>query len=515
MFRKVIISLILICQLSIIQAFCKNPGQDSLLYIKNFSADFNTNLDSMINQWYVKNAIKTDYSLNDIDTIKVIPEFSDSIYIERLQRIPSVVELSYNKIVRNYIHVYTKQRREGVSRMVGLSDYYFPKIEEIFEGYGIPTELKYMAVIESALNPRAVSRVGATGMWQFMYGTARMYDLTVNSYVDERRDPIKSAHAAALFMKDLYAMFNDWTLVIAAYNCGPGNVNKAIRRTGGKRDFWEIYYHLPRETRGYVPAYIAATYTFNYYKEHNLSPIYPEISIATDTILISENLHLKQVSEVLNIPLKALQDLNPQYKENIIPAKGTSFSITIPIEYIGSFIDLQDSIFNFKDSIYFNADNTIRNPQKSYYVPQAPTNRDKLIYTVKSGDNLGFISEWYNVRTSDIRYWNNVRGNMIRVGQKLNIYVPKGTASKYADINSLSFEQKQQRIGKSTSKIEEPITQSTDNSYIYYKVKSGDTLWEIAKKYEGVTETDIMNLNNISSGRSLKAGQMIKIKLKG
>jgi membrane-bound lytic murein transglycosylase D len=399
--------------------------------------------------------------------------------------------------------------------MVGLSDYYFPKIEEIFESYGIPTELKYMAVIESALNPRAVSRVGATGMWQFMYGTARMYDLTVNSYVDERRDPIKSAHAAALFMKDLYAMFNDWTLVIAAYNCGPGNVNKAIRRTGGKRDFWEIYYHLPRETRGYVPAYIAATYTFNYYKEHNLSPIFPEIPIATDTILISENLHLKQVSEVLNIPLKALMDLNPQYKENIIPAKGTSFPLTIPIEYIGSFIDLQDSIFNYKDSVYFNADNTIRNPQKSYYVPQAPTNRDKLIYTVKSGDNLGFISEWYHVRTSDIRYWNNVRGNMIRVGQKLNIYVPKGTASKYADINSLSFEQKQQRIGKSTSKVEEPVAQTTDNGYIYYKVKSGDTLWEIAKKYSGVTENDIMKLNNMTSGRSLKAGQVIKIKLKG
>ena len=514
MFRKIFISIIFISQLSISQSICKNPGEDSLLYIKNFSTDFNTNLDSLLNQWYIKNAIKTDYSLNDLDTIEVIPEFSDSIYIERLQRIPSVVELSYNKIVRNYIHVYTKQRREGVSRMVGLSDYYFPKIEEIFEGYGIPTELKYMAVIESALNPRAVSRVGATGMWQFMYGTARMYDLTVNSYVDERRDPIKSAHAAALFMKDLYAMFNDWTLVIAAYNCGPGNVNKAIRRTGGKRDFWQIYYHLPRETRGYVPAYIAATYTFNYYKEHNLSPIYPEIPIATDTILIFENLHLKQVSEVLNIPLKALRDLNPQYKENIIPAKGTSFPITIPIEYIGSFIDLQDSIFNFKDSIYFNADNTIRNPQKSYYIPQAPTNRDKLIYTVKSGDNLGFISEWYHVRTSDIRYWNNVRGNMIRVGQKLNIYVPKGSASKYADINSLSFEQKQQRIGKSTSKVEEPITQSTDNSYIYYKVKSGDTLWEIAKKYSGVTETDIMRLNNMTSGKSLKAGQVIKIKVK-
>jgi len=516
MIRKIFISFIIISQLSVINSFGKNLGKDSLLYIKNYSADFNTNLDSLLNQWYVKNSIKTDYSLIDSNANQTIPEFSDSVYIERLQRIPSVVELSYNKIVRNYIHVYTKKRREGVGRMVGLSDYYFPKIEEIFEGYGIPTELKYMAVIESALNPRAVSRVGATGMWQFMYGTARMYDLTINSYVDERRDPIKSAHAAALFMKDLYAMFNDWTLVIAAYNCGPGNVNKAIRRTGGKRDFWQIYYHLPRETRGYVPAYIAATYTFNYYKEHNLSPIYPEIPIATDTIQISENLHLKQVSEVLNIPLKALRDLNPQYKENIIPAKGTSFPITMPMEYIGSFIDLQDSIFNYKDSIYFNADNSIRNPKRSYYVPQAPTNRDKLIYTVKSGDNLGFISEWYHVRTSDIRYWNNVRGNMIRVGQKLNIYVPKGKASKYADINKLSFEEKQRRIGKTVSKTSsKPKIESVNANYIYYKVKSGDTLWEIAKKYEGVTETDIMNLNNISSGRSLKAGQMIKIKSKG
>ncbi len=515
MFRKIFISFIIISQLSVFQSFCKNPGKDSLLYIKNFSADFNTNLDSMINQWYVKNAVKTDYTLNNQDSVQLIPEFNDSVYIERLQRIPSVVELSYNKIVRNYIHVYTKQRREGVGRMVGLSDYYFPKIEEIFESYGIPTELKYMAVIESALNPRAVSRVGATGMWQFMYGTARMYDLTVNSYVDERRDPIKSAHAAALFMKDLYAMFNDWTLVIAAYNCGPGNVNKAIRRTGGKRDFWQIYYHLPRETRGYVPAYIAATYTFNYYKEHNVSPIYPEIPIATDTILISENLHLKQVSEVLNIPLKALRDLNPQYKENIIPAKGTSFPITIPLEYIGTFIDLQDSILDYKDSVYFNADNTIKNPQKSYYVPQKPTNRDKLIYTVKSGDNLGFISSWYRVKASDIRYWNNIRGNMIRVGQKLNIYVPKGSSSKYANINSLSFEEKQRRIGKTTTRTEEIKTEPMNNSYVYYKVRYGDTIWEIAKKYLGVTEDDIMKLNNITSGRSLKAGQMIKIKLKG
>jgi membrane-bound lytic murein transglycosylase D len=512
MLKKSFILFIILSQISLSQAnepFNKDTISDPVHTYSNFDI----NLDSLVNLWYLQNAIKTDYSDTCISSI--IPEFSDSVYINRLQKLPSIIDLSYNKIVRNYIHVYTKKRRRSVETMIGLSDYYFPMIEEIFESYGIPTELKYMAVIESALNPRAVSRVGATGMWQFMYGTARMYDLTINSYIDDRRDPIKAAHAAALFMKDLYSMFNDWTLVIAAYNCGPGNVNKAIRRSGGKRDFWEIYYHLPRETRGYVPAYIAAAYTFNYYSEHNLHPRYPEIPIATDTIIITDNLHLKQVSEVLNIPLKALQDLNPQYKQNIIPAHSTDLCITLPLEYIGSFIDLEDSIFNYKDSIFFNADNTIRNPKKSYYVPQAPTNRDKLIYTVKSGDNLGFISSWYNVKASDIRYWNNIRGNMIRVGQKLNIYVPKGNASNYANINKLSFEQKQKQIGKSTSRSEEIKSEPRDNNYVYYKVKYGDTLWDIAKKYSSVTENDILKLNNMTNGKSLKAGQYIKIKLKG
>jgi len=512
MFKKYFILFIIFSQVSLSRAnepFNKDTISDPVHTYSNFDV----NLDSLINLWYLQNAIKTDYS--DTSFSEIIPDFPDSVYINRLQQLPSIIELSYNKIVRNYIHVYTKKRRKSVETMIGLSDYYFPIIEDIFESYGIPTELKYMAVIESALNPRAVSRVGATGMWQFMYGTARMYDLTINSYIDDRRDPIKAAHAAALFMKDLYSMFNDWTLVIAAYNCGPGNVNKAIRRTGGKRDFWEIYYHLPRETRGYVPAYIAAAYTFNYYQEHNLHPRYPEIPIATDTIGLSDNLHLEQVSEVLNIPLKALQDLNPQYKRNIIPAKGTNLSITIPLEFVGAFIDQEDSIFNYKDSIYFNADNTIRNPKKSYYVPQAPTNRAKLLYTVKSGDNLGFISSWYNVKASDIRYWNNIRGNMIRVGQKLNIYVPKGKASSYTSVNKLSFEQKQKRIGKSVSRPEEINSNPIDNNYVYYKVRYGDTLWEIAKKHQGISETDILKLNNMTSGKSLKAGQYIKIKLKG
>lgn len=517
MYKRLFLLIIISSQFLCSRASVNSTTKDTLSISPTVITDFETNLDSLIQLWYVKNTIKTDYNLPSNDSVFVVPEFSDTIYIERLQNIPSIIDLSYNKIVRNYIHVYTKQRRESVGTMIGMSDYYFPKIEEIFESYGIPTELKYMAVIESALNPRAVSRVGATGMWQFMYATARMYDLTINSYVDERRDPIKSAHAAALFMKDLYSMFNDWTLVIAAYNCGPGNVNKAIRRSGGKRDFWQIFYRLPRETRGYVPAYIAAAYTFNYYEEHGIVPQFPEIPIATDSIIISDNLHLKQVSEVLGIPLKALRDLNPQYKLDIIPGKGSKYPLTLPINFTGEFIDQEDSILAYKDSVFFNSDNTIRNPQKSYYVPQAPTNRDKIIYTVKSGDNLGYISEWYHVRTSDIRYWNNVRGNMIRVGQKLNIYVPQGSAGKYADINKISFEEKQRRIGKTVSKPTETKTktESTNTNYVYYKVRSGDTLWEIAKKYQGVTENDIMELNNISSGRSLKAGQTIKIKPKG
>jgi len=512
MFKSKIIFISIFSLLFSFNSFADEREKDSLKFGVEYYSNFEDNLDSLLNIWYVKNAIKVNYNPIYDNSFADIPEFSDSVYIERLKNIPSVINLPYNGIVRNYIHVYTKKRRENVQAMIGLSDYYFPIIEEIFEGYGIPTELKYMAIIESALNPNAVSRVGATGMWQFMYGTARMYNLTVNSYVDERRDPVKSAHAAAKFMQDLYSMFNDWTLVIAAYNCGPGNVNKAIRRTGGKRDFWEIYYYLPRETRGYVPAYIAAAYTMNYYQEHYISPVIPKITMATDTIMINDNLHLKQVSEVLGIPFQLLRDLNPQYKIDIIPAKGTKYPITIPMDFTGRFISFQDSIYRYKDSLFFTADNTIKSPQKSYYIPQAPTGKEKLVYTVKSGDNLGFISEWYNVGLSDLRYWNNIRGNTIRVGQNIAIYVSKSNVSKYSSINTMSFEDKQRRVGKSVIPPDEiqPTPVVTGN-YVYYKVRSGDTLWDIAKKYPGVTESDIMKLNNMSSGRSLKAGQTIKI----
>lgn len=490
----------------------------TFLHEEVWDTGFDRNLDSLMQLWYVRYSITPD-SLKlpvALENDKIIPEYPDSVYIERLSRIPTLIPLTYNNIVRNYIHVYTKKRRDQLEVMLGLADYYFPVFEEIFDYYGLPSELKYLAVIESALNPRAVSRVGATGMWQFMFGTARAYGLTINSLVDERRDPVKSTHAAAKYLRDLYDIYKDWTLVIAAYNCGPGNVNKAIRRSGGKKSYWDLYYFLPRETRGYVPAYIAATYAMNYYDEHNLVPGSISLPLAADTIMINDNLHLKQVSEVLQVPLDLLRDMNPQYKKDIIPGKSRSFAIKIPVNHTLDFISLQDSIFAYKDSIYFNPANTIINPTRSRYVPQAPTGRTKLYYTVKSGDTPGHISEWYHVGLSDLRYWNRIR-NMIRTDQKLVVYVPPSKAVKYRKINSMTFAEKQRSIGKSVpvqAKVQSDNPIPDDHDYEYYKVRYGDNIWEIARKFPGVTQTDILQLNKLSSSDKIHPGQRLKIKKK-
>ncbi len=491
------------------------------LELMEFYGAFESNLDSLVNLWYIENnpGVEPDTSwIAGSDS--VFTHLPDSVYIDRLSRIPARADLTYNKYVRNYIRVYLGKRSELVEVMVGMSEYYFPVFEEIFDYYGIPLELKYCAIIESALNPRAVSKAGATGVWQFMYGTGKMYGLTINSLVDERRDPVKSADAAARMMKSLYGIYGDWLLVIAAYNCGPGNVNRAIRRAGGKRNFWDIYYFLPRETRGHVPAFIAATYAMHYYSEHGLQAKPLTLPMPVDTIMIQDHLHLEQVAHVLGISKKMLRDINPQYKWDIIPGREKPYALKIPVEYSTQFIELQDSIFSWNDSVYFNQDKLTKTPEyySSKYVPKAPgPGMVSLSYTIKSGDNLGFISEWYNVRLSDLKYWNNIYGSTIRAGKKLIVFVPKSKEEQYRKIEQMSFAQKQRSIGKVVAETNPGPRNLTgkDSDYVLYTIKSGDSLWEIAKQFPGITDTDLIELNDLGDGDNIKPGMVIRIKPKG
>jgi membrane-bound lytic murein transglycosylase D len=377
-----------------------------------------------------------------------------------------------------------------------------------------------MAVIESALNPNAVSRMGATGLWQFMYSTGRMYGLTINSVIDERRDPLKSTYAAAKFIKDLYSIYHDWILVIAAYNCGPGNVNKAIRRSGNKKDYWEIYYRLPRETRGYIPQYIAAVYAVNYYSEHNLQPLPLNIPVATDTIMVNKDIHLTQISEVMRIPLGELRALNPQYKTGLVPGSSKPSALTLPMNHLGDFIDLNDTIRGYKSDVYLSKSNRIADPSRSSYLPADLKGKTKLIYRVKDGDNIGFISEWYRVGLSDLRYWNNIYRNSIRVGQRLVIYVDPTKSEFFSKINSMSFADKQAMTGKSITSNSQPVVANvpelvdTVGEFITYTVRNGDTIWDIVKMFENVTTSQVLSLNNISDPQKIKVGQRLKIKRK-
>jgi membrane-bound lytic murein transglycosylase D len=471
--------------------------KDSTLEGLTQMARFGSNLDSLLNLWYVQIAQDTVnppfiFEPDSINSKTLLP---DSVYIQRLANITSVFELTYNSIVKSFINAYTNRHREKVEVMLGISDFYMPLFEEVLDMYQIPIELKILPVIESALNPRAVSRAGATGLWQFMYGTGRRYNLTINSYVDERRDPIASSHAAARFLKDLYAIYGDWTLVIAAYNCGPGNVNKAIRRSGGKRNYWDIYYYLPKETRGYVPAFIAATYAFNYHKEHNIKPTPMTLPLTIDTIMVSGMLHFEQIASVLNIPLKTIRDLNPQYKLDIIPAKQKQLSLKLPLEYVGPFIDRQNEIFAYKDSFYFNSKN-VMNPSRftASYLHEVPSGSQKITYKVKDGDVLGSIAIKYKVSVAQLRNWNDLRGNTIRIGQNLTVYVPKNSTQV-------------------TAQNQVPPPADGDSNYIYHKVQQGDTLWDIAKLYPGVSPSDIKQANNLTTDK-LTPGQVLKIKPK-
>ena len=478
---------------------------------------FSEKIDSASNVWQLNNQMNADSMelQNVMDFPKNIP---DSVYIKRLMESEQVIDLSYNKVVRNFIQMYTEKKRSQVEMMLGVSEYYFPIFEEVLDKYDLPLELKYLPIIESALNPLAMSRAGANGLWQFMYGTAKNMQLEITSFVDERRDPLKSSEAAARYLKQLYETYGDWQLAIAAYNCGPGNVNRAIRRSGGKTDYWEIYYRLPRETRGYVPAFIAATYVMNYYKEHLLIPQVPDIPVNVDTIIVNNYLHFEQVAEILDMDKNEIYSLNPMYRRNVIPAKVTKpYPLVLPEAKIMEFIDKDTSVFAWNREKYF-PDNTLVNPTETsstYFTPADVAGKAKIIYTVQTGDNVGFISSWFHIRQNDLSYWNNISRNLIRVGQKLAIYVPEKDKDKFEKVAKMSFADKQASIGKSVSTASaSKKTVTLDPGFEYYTVKKGDSIWDIAQKYAGISSDEIMRLNNISNERGLYVGQKLKIKKK-
>jgi membrane-bound lytic murein transglycosylase D len=304
-------------------------------------------LDSLMNLYLSKTYLEED---SDCNMQKVNPEFSKEEYVERLSRMPSVMEMAYNDVVRKFIDRYAVRLRHSISYMLGACNFYMPIFEEALEAYQLPLELKYLPIIESALTPTAVSRAGAAGLWQFMLTTGRHYDLKVNSLVDERRDPVKSSYAAARYLSDLYKIFGDWNLVIAAYNCGPGNINKAIHRANGNKDYWQIYPYLPNETRGYVPAFIAANYIMTYYSLHNICPMTTKLPAKSDTVMVSRKLHLEQVAAVMDISIDLLRSLNPMYRRDIVPGNTELSPLRLPQAETIRFIDLQDSIYSYRAS---------------------------------------------------------------------------------------------------------------------------------------------------------------------
>ena len=339
----------------------------------------------------------------------------DSVYIERLRALVSPVQLPYNPVVKNAIARYVDDRRGVLSRILALSKYYFPIIEDELIREGLPIELKMMAVIESALAPQALSRMGAAGLWQFIPSTGKYYGLEVNSLVDERYDPISATRAACRYMRDLYKIYNDWTLALAAYNCGPGNVNKAIARAGSNnKTFWDIYYYLPTETRGYVPAFIAASYACAYHKLHGIEVDESPLPVATDTVTVNRIMHLEQVSSTIDLPIEMLRKLNPQYKMDIIPATTRNYSLVLPMQFVSRYVEHENEIFG-KDTTYLKE---YINPAN---IDKKRLERPGFTYTVKKGDTLGAIASRNRVTVKELMRWNGLKSDKLRIGQKLRI----------------------------------------------------------------------------------------------
>ena len=375
------------------------------------------NTDSLLSSWQARTLLKKlDCSTTGWESIRM----TDTMYAKRLSSMLTIIRTPYNAMVRSCIDRYTVKNRSQVSYMLGISEFYMPMIETEIDRLGLPHELRYLPVIESAMNPKAVSRMGAKGLWQFMFPTAKQYGLKSNNYIDERFDPLKATRAALTYLKDLYDMFGNWELAIAAYNCGPGNVNKAIKRSGGKTDFWKIYSWLPKETRGYLPALIAANYVMTFYEDHGICPMEPNIPVDTDTIHVNRNLHFKQIAEVCNADIEEIRALNPQYIKDIIPGENETYVLRLTNSMIASFVENEDSVYKHNAEVHF--------PQASVekILTDAKKNDDgtgNLIrHKIKNGETLGSIAIKYHVKVSQIMKWNNMRNTNIRAGKYLKIY---------------------------------------------------------------------------------------------
>lgn len=411
-----------------------------------------------------------------------IPSFPDSVYAKRIDDLSreTTIDLVYNKHVKSFIDVYAVQKRDKTERILGLADVYFPLFEETLDKYGMPLELKYLAVVESALNPRAGSHAGAKGLWQFMYATGKMYGLNVTTLVDDRFDPLKSTDAACRHLNDLYETFGDWFLALAAYNSGAGNVKKAIRRAGGIKNYWAIWPFLPRETRGYVPAFIAVNYIMNYAPEHNICPLNPGIiKTGIDTVMVHDVLHFDQLNEMLGIPMEDLRFFNPQFKEGIIPATDKKqYVLQLPEQYIDAFVSNEKDVYSFKTKSGIDKEKLQEEMKKI---------SDRSVHIVKKGETLSGIAKKYHVSVNQLKTWNNLKTTNLKIGQKLIVYSSGAPMAQ---------------VGNS-----KPVERSTTQKI--HVVSKGETLSRIAAKYK-CSVTDLKNWNNLKS-TNIIVGQKLKV----
>ncbi len=451
---------------------------------------------------------------------------SDAFIQERISKISTPIPLTYNYQVKNYINLYASQRAQLTSRVLGLSRLYFPYFEQMLDKYNLPVELKYLAIVESALNPTAVSSAGATGIWQFMFNTGKMYGLNINSYIDERRDVRLATDAACRYFQDMYAIYGDWLLVIASYNCGPGNVNRAIARAGGSKNFWEISRFLPAETRGYVPAFIGATYVMYYANEYNITPIAPTFTyFDVDTVGVKNKISFRQLSQTLNIPYDVIAFLNPIYKRNMIPGEGSR--LYLPTEKISMYLANEESLYA--------ASGTELQPSSFAIADDVGYVQVKQHVKVRKGENLYTFARRNDCSAKQVKKWNGLRSNYIKAGQKLVVYatikqksVPVENTTTTAANNKADSVNENNTVKADSASQTETDAVTTDNKttevsqaqsaaskYIIHLVQPGDTLWNIAKRYDGITVEKLKEVNNFTPYSTLKVGSKLKIPTAG